>query len=485
MNFKRLFPVSALVLLALISFKFFRPTPTISVPPTNVKDTLSSSQLSYFARIGTGVSGNSQLSVNTDSGTNPSNTTYNLFVGDTVAIGTTNSTALTNYVVRDIGDTASFQINTGLAGVNSFSTLAIIATRSAIHTVAFTPKTVVAGGIWEFLIKASTRSGEDFDDGIPDQEGFDLGMDVGSTNTGSGTRLKAADVTCPFGTASVGTTAVVGSSSYHVITCTLGAGVTHAIDVGVTMTIGRDLTTGSQIINPSAAASHVRGTADTYLYFVRHKDSGGTLITADTASGRVATVEAVRVTATIDPSITFTIGTTEATGVGGTPCGYAALGSAAGNTTAASVAFGSVTLGAFNNLAQYLTCVTNADNGYIVTVYEGDRMKQINTGTTIPDTNCDGGTCNYTTAAAWATDTTESGFGYTIQNLNVGVTVFSYPSGHKAFGVGSAQAQQIMSNTNTPTTTERALVCYRLVASTTQEAGNYENKLIYTATATF
>src|SRR3989339_1622337 len=117
MNYKRLFPVSALVLLALISFKFFRPTPTISVPPTNVKDTLSSSQLSYFARIGTGVSGNSQLSVNTDSGTNPSNTTYNLFVGDTVAIGTSGSTALTNYIVRDIGDTASFQINTGLAGV--------------------------------------------------------------------------------------------------------------------------------------------------------------------------------------------------------------------------------------------------------------------------------------------------------------------------------------------------------------------------------
>jgi hypothetical protein len=42
-----------------------------------------------------------------------------------------------------------------------------------------------------------------------------------------------------------------------------------------------------------------------------------------------------------------------------------------------------------------------------------------------------------------------------------------------------------MRNTSTPLANETAWMCYRLTASSSQEAGNYEDKLIYTATATF
>ena len=42
-----------------------------------------------------------------------------------------------------------------------------------------------------------------------------------------------------------------------------------------------------------------------------------------------------------------------------------------------------------------------------------------------------------------------------------------------------------MSKNTTPSAPEQAYACYRITASTTQPAGNYENRLIYTATATF
>lgn len=465
----------------------YRPAPTDSIPPTNVKNTLSSSQLSFFGRLGVGNTVNN-TTVNLVVGSStPSKNSRNLFVGDTISIGVSGSTNLSTYVISDIGNTGSFQITTGLAAANAYSGMAVIATRSAIHTLSFTPKNNITGGAWQFLLKTTSRTGEVWNDGIPDQEGFDFGMDVGGTTTGSGTRLKTADVACPWGaTASVGTTAVINSNSYLVIQCQLGAGITNPVDVGATMTIGRALATGSQLINPAPASSHTEGradaTADVYTFYVRHLDSGGSVIDSDTISGRIAVVESVRVTATVDPTLTFFIDNT-GVGAGSTVCNNSAFGSNAANTTATSVAFGSLNLGTFNNLAQRLSCVTNSDGGYAVTVYENGPMKNISSGTTIPDTVCDGG-CTYSVGNTW-TSTTTSGWGYTLQNISANSIGIGSTSLFKAFGNGALQAQTIMSNSTTPSVTEQAYICYRLNASTTQEAGNYENQLIYTATATF
>lgn len=152
-------------------------------------------------------------------------------------------------------------------------------------------------------------------------------------------------------------------------------------------------------------------------------------------------------------------------------------------TCALSVAYGSISLIGFNDLAQRLSCVTNSNDGYVVTVYEDGPMHNINNDNTLPDTTCDGGYTS-TVAAPWTTNN-GSQWGYTLQNLNVGETVFSFETGYKAFGNGAGNAQEIMRNTSTPIAIERAYSCYRLTASTFQEAGNYENKLVYTATATF
>ncbi|MBP9817336.1 hypothetical protein KBC75_01080 [Candidatus Shapirobacteria bacterium] len=488
--FKHITKFAVALSLILILGVFLYPSSLKSSPPTQVKDTLSNSQLSFFGRLAPGANtGDSTIRISLTSGTAPSITTNNLFVGDTIAIGTTGSSSgpVTLFTIKDIGSTADIQLNTGIGQSNAFTGAAVIATRSAIHTISLTPQSNSTGGFWQFLIKASTGAGETYNDGIPDQQGFDLGQDVGATTTGSGTRLKVSDITCPnwgIGTTtaySIGTT-VVGSNTYHLITCALGVGGTNQIGVGYSATIGRNLASGSQLINPAPSTGHTEGSADVYTFYVRHLDNTSTLISADSLQGKIAVIEAVRVTADIDPTLTFTISNSNV-GVGGTPCGLAGFGANAANTTADSLAYGSIPLGVPNDLAQQLTCVTNATSGYVVTVYEDGPMHNIGNGTTLRDTDCNGIGCTPSSATAWSSYST-SGFGYTLQNVNVGQTATTYPL-YRPFGNGRLNAQTIMQNSSTPTANEQAYICYRLVASTTQEAGSYESKLVYTATASF
>ena len=399
---KNIVIIVILITATVISVVFY-PRPIKSAPPSNVKDVLSSSQVSYFARIGSVTAGDNIIQVALSG--NPTNDTNNLSIGDTIGIGTTAATGLgqtgplTLYVVRDVGPTAVFDTTVAIGSSNAFVGAAIIATHSAIHTITFTPQTNYTGGYWQFLIKASDKAGETINDGIPDSGGFDLGATTPtSTANGLGTRLKQSDVTCPnWGTGvtsafSIGTTTIsvgVGSSGlYHMITCYLGVGGTNQVGTtNYTVTIGKPLASGSQLINPAPADS-LEGSADVYSFFIRHLNSSSTLDPADTFQGKIAVVEAVRVSATIDPTITFTIDAV-GMGSGSTECnvGTSAItfGSNAANTTATQVLFGSIPLQTANDLGQRLTCSTNADNGYVVTVYEDGNMKNFR-GDTIPDT---------------------------------------------------------------------------------------------------
>jgi len=158
--------------------------------------------------------------------------------------------------------------------------------------------------------------------------------------------------------------------------------------------------------------------------------------------------------------------------------------------TATQVPFGSLQLATFNDLAQRVGAITNARNGYVVTVYEDSPLTMIGAATTIPDTICDSGSaCTVSVGNTWATaDSTPSKFGYSLAGVPAaipGSIGFSGTNVYRAFGIGASSAQTIFSNSATPASWERVYVCYRLTVTTSQAAGNYENKLVYTATATF
>lgn len=455
-----------------------------SSPVTELKDSLSTAQLSYFARLASGnVAEDSIVSIDV-AGTAPSDTTANLFVGDTLSIGNTNGGS-DLYIINDIGNTASLSLTSGIGASNVHTGASLIVTRSAVHTISFKPQSSVTGGDWQILIKASDYGGEDPADGIPDQGGFDLGT------------LNAGGVTCPWsGTASVGTTVVltsginVGSTGpYHLITCDLAG--TNPIDVTGTITIG---TGNTMLINPAPALSHTIGqadsSADTYTVIIRHTDSdGSTIIDGDTTLGKIAVVESVRVTAVVDPTITFYIDNVGTSEPAMSRCGTT-LSSQADQTTASSVAFGPLNLSAFNTLAQRFSSTTNAQNGYVIQVYESNQLTNVNTGTTIPDTNCDDGSaCTITTQDEWDTDVgdSKSEFGYSLEAINSAPVSFAHSGTFEAkpFGSGSSNAQTIMTRSVTPSGIDRAYICYRVTANNFQEAGTYQNSISFVATATF
>jgi len=233
-----------------------------SESPTLVKNTLSNSQLSYFARTGVGTTmGDSIVKIVVSGGTTgPSYTTNNLFENDVVCIGGTSLlNGCTTYTVQDIGNTGYFEVDTGLSAMVGQTSSYIIATRSAQHVVSFTPQNNITGGKWQVLLKATSTTPENNQDGMPDQNGFDIGSNVGTQTTGPGARLAASDVTCPWSMTASGIGSTVGVIAangttyyYHTIICSLAAGATNPINVGGSIAIGAaSAVTGTQIINPS------------------------------------------------------------------------------------------------------------------------------------------------------------------------------------------------------------------------------------------
>ena len=483
------FKVNWVLLLLILSISALFKVQTVrSVPVQQLSDSLSSSQYSFYGGLTSGNSaGNSYLKLDLSTSF-PSRDANNLFIGDTLAIGIGGSQNF--YIVKDIGNTAIIDLNIGISGINAVAGGTVIATRSAIHTVAFTPTMTAAGGFWQFLIKiANNGVGESYNDGIPDLTGFDV-QKIGST----------AAITCPPGaTASIGGTATytLGSpavtSSYQIYQCNLGSGLTNPIGTGISMVIG---TGNSALINPSPSSGNSEGVASVFTYILRQGDSGGLII--DSTVGKIAVIEAVRITATVDPTLTFTIDNMGATSTGSTACGTGtSLASGAVNTTGDMVVFGSLNIGTTaNNLAQRIGVITNALNGYVVTAYEAGPMRNIGysgadgLGVSIPDATCDGGACSYNSAAGNWTVGSTSAFGYSVYtNAGLGGSAPFTNGGtglsFRPFGQGPSQAQNILKSATNPTSTQYGYVCYRVAASTSQTVGDYEAKVIYTATTTF
>jgi len=246
------------------------------------------------------------------------------------------------------------------------------------------------------------------------------------------------------------------------------------------------------LMNPAPADGHTVGqanaTADAYTVVLRHLNDADVVINDDTTTGKIALTESVRITVTVDPTITFSIGNSGVTSVGTTICG-SPLGAGAPETTGGKVNFGSLNLSAFNNLAQFIQCTTNAVNGYVIQAFESHPFLIIDTttGTTIPDTTCPSNSCSITSAAAW-TSNSASGFGYSLEvgSTSTGAVLGITTAGeYKPFGVGYANSQPIMSRTDAPSGTDSFYIGYRVAVSTIQPAGTYQNEINFIATATF
>lgn len=457
---------------------------------TSVSSTLSNSRLSFKGALTTGnLAGSSQVLLETTTGDRPSTTSAQLLTDDVVAIGDTSS--LGSYTITGIDSAGVFNVTPVLLAGDADNDDDVISTQSATHTVRFTTANAIPNGTFRILVP-SENSNTDAADGIPDAGQFDFGN-------------SAPTVTCPaditgydfVAGAATASAITIGSQDYHSYVCAYsGNGAIGSPFNGTT----NDPITINSIINPAPKVAHSTGSADTYKIIVQHLNSS--FAVNDSTSISVGVIEAVRVTATVAPQITFQIS--------GTANGTSACGQTTDvTTTAAAVPLGELSISAFTDAAQALSVSTNAANGYVVTALANDQLGRNggactgdNTGANcIPDSVGDTSTMTHIVEDEWVT-TAVKGFGFSLDNVNTtGLTApFEYDStaggcsgvycarqfsDNEYVGTDATQIPRTIFSASTVADTHNLYVCYRAVISATQSAGDYENNITYTATATF
>lgn len=453
---------------------------------TNVSDSLSNNRLSFRGELeGAHAAGTAVINLDAtpDDTRNTSSGSASLMGNESIQVGA-NNTAST---VKTIVSSTQVVLSAGITNAVSDTQL-VVATSSAVHTVTFTPVSAIASGAFRVLIPASSQAASD---GYPDKDGFDFSTTAPTVSClGGGSNISFTGITQTATASAVQVPATTGTW-YHSFECRYnGSGNTPA---AVTMYIGTP--SGGKIINPApASTTRYPGQADSYTFRVRHAyGTTQSYANVDETLGTVGVVEAVRVTATVSPFLTFQISGRTASSVN---CGQTQ--EATITTTYNSVPFGTtVTTTAFADAAQQLVVSTNAAAGYVVTASESGLLTAYNvTGTpTIVNTTCDNGTCTSTTPYEWNTPTAASakGFGYALADGNgtpvtdVSSTILYNASARtfnaRSFGTTGVNIMTV--SPAGPVDSDIAYVCYRIVVSGTQASGDYENYVTYIATATF
>lgn len=472
--------VYGVVVLCLLA-SLLHPTRLESANLVTVKDTLQTSRLSVHARVdATGTpTGGSNVKIYTstglDSASSQANTisTAPLKAGDSLIIGTG------TYTVVGIIDVDEFTVTPVLLAADRDDTDPIYFKSKPRHVITFNTATAVPNGFFQVLLPADATTPNN---GLPDDQGYDFNtaVDVAEpTDVGA-----TYDFVVGVATAS-GATGCTAPANYHCFEVHYsGLG---AVNQAITLTIGNTNGTNTPIA-PATGTAHTEGSADTYPILVKNfaaEANPNSATPIDATTVRVAHIESVRVTATVLPTISFTIaGVSTATSTcGATPD----IDTAAATNAPLAVPFGEMALNTFKDASHKLTVSTNAAGGYVVTAAENNQLSLNGLGVTeILDTDCDAEDCTTSSATEWNTPG-DNGFGYSIQNNDAASVPFQYNTAgsFNARPFPILGAEQTIFSSTTVANAEDIYICYRLGVGATQAAGDYENQITYTATGTF
>lgn len=460
---------------------------------TSVSVTLSNPRLSFRGALGTGNSvGSSIVIINTTTGDYPSTSSAQLVQGDVLRIGETIS--LGSYTVASTSSLSTISLTSALAAGDADTADDVISSQSATQTVRFTTANAIPSGRIRILVPALSNDAAS-SDGIPDGGYFDLGASA-PTVTCPSNATTTYDFVTGVATASAQT---IDNVDYHVFECAYsGTGaVGTAFDAS-----SNDAIVINSLINPAPKTNHTTGVADAHNIIVQHLDSN--LVVQDSTTVGIGIIEAVKVTASVPAQITFKI-----LGVakGSSACGVTTNVM----TTAANVPFGDLPIDVFTNAAQTLTVSTNASNGYSVTTVANDQLGRdggtctgdptaSGNASCIPDSKGDASIMEYNAYDKWDASATK-GFAYSLHDSNNSISngsaeAFNYNENAGNCSGASFCAKQFADAENSETAqaifgsstvadNENLLVCYRVIPSSVTAAGNYENNITYTATATF
>lgn len=329
------------------------------------------------------------------------------------------------------------------------------------HTIEFVTPTGVAAGetiVLTFDATFADIATLDFGDLDLNIDGTDATLAATAAGATWGAVTSATDITFTSGTG------------------TVGAGETVIIEIGLNADAG-----DTQITNPGKVEP-TPGQADSYPINL-------TAGSADSGETRVAIVEGVTVTATVDTIFTFSV---TGIGAGQTVTGEGnGLEETGGATTATEIPFGELEAGTASTAAQGLEVQTNAANGFSVTVAVDQQL----TSSTGADINGFADGSFVSTPAVWAEPTPVLG-----QDNTYGHWAISTRDATLLSGLNFADGANFVSASTTPVEvfhndgpsdgsvagTGQTTVVYRVQTTELQEAADdYTATLTYVATPVF
>lgn len=279
-----------------------------------------------------------------------------------------------------------------------------------------------------------------------------------------------ASGTCTTPTGLVTTTGVQGtptgiSGTGYASTFTTNGTITLTVTTPATQALSAITVPYTVITNPTTINT-------TYYVRITTRDASAAAIDTSTVAYAVLTTTSLAITASVDPTFTFTVAGVAS---GGT------VNSATTNitTAAATIPFGTLVSGTANIGAHDVSVTTNSLNGYVVTV-KAAATPPLADGSN----NIDPFTGTYASPATWsapagtAASVNTGFFGYTTED-----TDFSVFQSNKWAG-SETTARAIVSNA-TGTSTQTTRIGWRAEVNSVQPSGSYTGTAILVATPTY
>ncbi len=346
----------------------------------------------------------------------------------------------------------------------------IVTNITALHTISFTTTTAIPlnGKI------VITFPGGASNIASPSATTF-------SFNNISTANLQANNATCTWAVSAPSITCTVGGA--------ITGGTTVTILIGCSAQSGGACTTQvPTLINPTKTAAGGQGaattTADAWKISLQTQDASS--VTLDTATAAVGTIESVFITASIDPTLTFTIAAAINNG-NTTGCTNSELTNSGTGATGTNINLGTISSATIRISAQTLTISTNAQNGYSLTATSSGHLINPANGNWVADST----TPAFMTAGTQWFGIHPCGVDVVTATWGSGATggganaKYGWPTQTTSVSLATKASGPVGSPNPGPTGAGIVSVEYAATVDVTVPAGTYQTYVTYVATPTF
>lgn len=145
--------------------------------------------------------------------------------------------------------------------------------------------------------------------------------------------------------------------------------------------------------------------------------------------------------------------------------------------------FGTIIPQTPSTITSTLTVSSGGAGAYRVTAREEDALKTTGGGS-IPDTACDSGTCTNSTAGVW-TSNSVYGFGYNMSGQDVPADFINSTYYRRFANEALSETDKVVMSSAIVGRSRISTITYKINVSPIQAAGNYQNKILFTALPSF